>query len=413
MDFNLPIQLLGFYNKINQHMHPEQIHVKDAETLAQLLSKSFAGLQSNVNSSFSAALRGDAVFIFRNNKGDLYAYHPCQGIARITDVRYDSKHILKVKRAYKKWFIPGEPFIINKKAPNGVLFDTLSDKSYMVDIYPNSIYRNRDDYYIKLGTSSYAIYFDDVIGLDDLKTLILHKWICLSETKMSEYCGDCDGWDYSGCDMDRCREDCNGCGGRKYKCNNSCFNYRHKIAITLCLRALTIKKELYEAIKILDEICKPHSMNADDLWETYQPLFASLEDNCKYIQQYFARNDDMQNFLNKLDEAFELQNARHSKSQLIEIKEYELRKTTSFKIPVSDVNIEQYTTGLLWSKKIHTKISFNTYDHLSDTYIDKEYSLCKEQKYSYLLDKQLILKSTCIILEQKNDGLFECKVEVK
>ena len=147
-------------------------------------------------------------------------------------------------------------------------------------------------------------------------------------------------------------------------------------------------------------------MNADDLWETYQPLFASLEDNCKYIQQYFARNDDMQNFLNKLDEAFELQNARHSKSQLIEIKEYELRKTTSFKIPVSDVNIEQYTTGLLWSKKIHTKISFNTYDHLSDTYIDKEYFLCKEQKYSYLLDKQLISKLTCI-------GLFECKVEVK
>lgn len=101
MEFDFEIQLLGYYyNVINQRMNAEQFRVEEAKQLANLLAQSFAGLSSDVNSSLSAALRGDAVFIFHDRNSHLYAYYPAQNLARITEIRYD--RITKAKRAYKQ-----------------------------------------------------------------------------------------------------------------------------------------------------------------------------------------------------------------------------------------------------------------------------------------------------------------------
>lgn len=410
MEFNFKIQLLGYYNKENQCMNPEQKYVQEAETLVKLLSKSFDGLTSDMESSFSAALRGDAVFIFRNHYGDLFAYYPCKQLARITNVKYNSQDIIKVKRAYKNWFIPGKKFIIDKNAVNEVPFKTLSGKNYMIGICPDSIYLNRDDYYIKIGNSVYAIYWDETICMDDLKALILHKWIYLRESKMSDYCGDCNGWDYSGCDMDRCREDCDGCGGRRYKCNNSCFNKRHKIAITLCLRSLTIKKEIQEGLNILDKISKPFSTEADTLWKNSQPLFTSLKKNYQFIQNQFGDIDIMQKFLQKLENTATLQYMRHRKEPLIEIKVYKEEIISRYIIPLSSLRVEQSFNGILWFKQLNTTMSFNTYDYVSDTFVREEYHLDNKQKYSYLLDKKILAKFICITLELKENDQYECRI---
>lgn len=106
---------------------------------------------------------------------------------------------------------------------NSITFCDLSEEWF--DYNENDIFitKSKIEYFIHIKGSTYAIRWHNPIAVSELKKIIFHKWVCLDERKSSDFCGNCDGWDYSGCDMDRCREECEGCGGRRYKCNNRCF----------------------------------------------------------------------------------------------------------------------------------------------------------------------------------------------
>lgn len=96
MDFNFKIRLLGFYNEENQRMDEEKFKKEEAKLLAELLDKSFSEIDSDVDTSFVTALKGNGVFIFRDAKYNLYAYYPHKHLAKITEVRYNKKVIMKL-----------------------------------------------------------------------------------------------------------------------------------------------------------------------------------------------------------------------------------------------------------------------------------------------------------------------------
>lgn len=288
---------------------------------------------------------------------------------------------------------------------------TLSDQSFWFSILANSIYNYRGDYYIKLGKSVYAIYLDEIMGIGELRTLILNKWICLGETDMSTYCGDCNGWDYSGCDMNRCRNDCDGCGGRRFKCNNTCFNHRHKIAVGICYRGLTGQKELDEGLRILSEVRKPFALIADKLWDNSQSLLVSLLRNCQFVQKYLGEIDIMQEYERQYEQVSRLQKMRYIKGDLVEIKERRGVEFRSYLIPFTDLHVECDCSVFLWLKK-NTRLCFNTYDAVSDSLVNKEYKLKDYGNYvQFFNDKKELNKLKVIRLEQTEGDVYECKAE--
>lgn len=119
MDFNFKLRLIGYYNKPEQNIRPDIKEPEAASELASLLESSFKLLveNANVDDVFRSVLKGNTVFILKNEKGWLYAYCPYRNIARINGVVYNKYDITPVPLIYKGWFIPGEniPLILKWK----------------------------------------------------------------------------------------------------------------------------------------------------------------------------------------------------------------------------------------------------------------------------------------------------------
>lgn len=105
------IRLIGYYTGINTKMKPEQEYVEEANSLAPLLLKSLSSLETNedVDNEFKKIITGNTVFIFKDEKGNLYGFYTTEGIARISHVSYVKNVVSQVSLRYKQWFIPGEP----------------------------------------------------------------------------------------------------------------------------------------------------------------------------------------------------------------------------------------------------------------------------------------------------------------
>lgn len=111
MEFNFKIRLLGFYHFPNQDMKPETERVEEAKDLARLLNASVGSLMKNPDTEkeLKEIIKDGAVFIFKDEKSNLYGFFTKNRTARITDVKFSKGAIIQVPLKYKAWFYPGRP----------------------------------------------------------------------------------------------------------------------------------------------------------------------------------------------------------------------------------------------------------------------------------------------------------------
>lgn len=116
MKQNYKMRLIGFYNKPNQSMKEETEKTDQAQALATLLKVSFNSLMNdeNVDAVFKSVLKGNTVFVLKDENANLIAYYPHRNIVRVTDVIYNKKNITLVPLMYKNWFLPGESIYVGK-----------------------------------------------------------------------------------------------------------------------------------------------------------------------------------------------------------------------------------------------------------------------------------------------------------
>lgn len=111
MEFNFKIRLLGFYHFPNQDMKPETERVEEAKELARLINASVGSLMKNpdTDKELKEIIKDGAVFIFKDEKSNLYGFFTKNRTARITGVKFSKGAILQVPLKYKAWFYPGRP----------------------------------------------------------------------------------------------------------------------------------------------------------------------------------------------------------------------------------------------------------------------------------------------------------------
>ena len=113
MNYNLSMKLLGYYTGDNQFMKPETRFPDEAVVLAELFKKTFDAtftldvLASIEEKQFIEDFSGNTVFILRDYDGDLYAYYPFEGKARLSGVNYSKNTIKFVPRYMGAWFTLG------------------------------------------------------------------------------------------------------------------------------------------------------------------------------------------------------------------------------------------------------------------------------------------------------------------
>ncbi|KAB6570551.1 hypothetical protein GAY76_16070 [Phocaeicola vulgatus] len=325
-DFNIKFRLVGYYWNINQKIKEEKKYKEDADILYNLLTKSFSSTTINEisDSGFSQAFQSNAVFIFQDENRNYYAFSPSEKIARISNVYYNPKEITNVPNKLKNWFYPGYafkekaiskyPFIIKKRLYR------LSGKSYYYSPDSISVKIIGDDTTIYLNNYKFALsaYFqnDDI---DYIKDLISLRWTYFVEEELN--CDDCtDKWDYSNCDMDICKEDCETCGGRVLKCKR-CFVSRHRTSISIEEDYDLLNKEINSATNILENeytisnydyidnifieakrwitVKDISNINNEEITETDKKILSFVN---KYTQTISKEFDTGINIINKYDE---------------------------------------------------------------------------------------------------------------
>lgn len=113
MNYNLTMKLLGYYSSENQFMKPETRFPDEVVQLATLFKKTFDEtftedmLSTIKEKQFVEDFNGNTVFILRDWDGDLYAYYPREGTARISGVNYRKNTITFVPRYMGAWFTLG------------------------------------------------------------------------------------------------------------------------------------------------------------------------------------------------------------------------------------------------------------------------------------------------------------------
>lgn len=115
-DINLHIKMrfIGYYMKDDQFMRTEKIFPEQAEELAALLHNTFETIYVNkrMDDEMKKVFEGNTVFILKGEDGRLYGYYPKYNIARLTGVHYVKAEVVPMPDIYKKWFYPGERFVI-------------------------------------------------------------------------------------------------------------------------------------------------------------------------------------------------------------------------------------------------------------------------------------------------------------
>lgn len=362
--FSNKMRLIGYYNKPNQKMHNESEYAEAAERLAALLKKSFDSLRANDKTApaFKSILESNAVFILKDEENNLFAYYPCKDMARISDVIYNRRHIIKMPLEYKSWFIPGEE--IQVTAPS-------ERQSYRYHIStPGSDFLITDNRTRK--TLPLCWDEDEYISIKELYRLINDDWVTLYEYDTEDDCGDCDGYDYSNCDDSRCNLYCERCGGREYICNNSCFNHRYNKALNYKLNIDAATKHLADLLDILKIVSTPGTEHSTLFAQHYNTLDEAYT-RCRFLSKYFYTDENIiGEFISKMDICTMLNEGRNRFDEDNSITIY----IDNCKVLCVNKNdVECCKDGHLWWKKHFLKSKTGTYNRVNDSIENFEYRI--------------------------------------
>lgn len=399
--FDYKIHLIGYYTSPRQNMAEEQTRVEEAKELATLLGRTFSTINTSIikDEKFVEALSAKTVFIFNDEQKNLYAYYPIKGIARLTNVVYDRKSINPAPFEVKGWFVPGSILAIgnrsnsyqaNKERKHKKTFTVVRHTGESEE-YPFS------DLHISNVRSDILIFFnkrtlpldiseDTRVSFSLLYKIIGHPWIYLEEYDTDDNCGDCNGYDYSNCDMNRCKNDCESCGGRRYICNNSCFNYRYDYALKL-YHTDAYKEAIGKVYPYLGEILEPNNREWRRIYEEHKKEIDKVEDSCQYLTYCSYTDGEVTAFLNNCFKMRRLIHYRDSEDQpkiVVEIRSAGRSLTKVFRR--EETTAEGTHGGFLWLFDTGGTVTFNGYNSVDDQIQEYKLKLKKSEKYPNFVD---------------------------
>lgn len=388
-------RLLGFYNNPNQNMKEEEVYVEEAKELATLLQKTLSSLlaSKDMDPLFASIIKSNAVIILKDEDKNLYAYWTLKRTARISDVKYVKSAITEIPRKYKSWFTLGEEISLEKDTRDYVI--TTSGPDFLITFNGKTLPLNWDN---------------DYISIEDLSKLLHSKYTYLEEYDTDEDCEDCDGYDYSYCDMSRCRNNCDGCGGRRHICNNSCFNHRYNKALRLSVNPDEVEGVEKNAKDILERLNTPHFTEADKFYRE------NKEDILEFIRLYY--------FLQKIGVTSDMYDTMKMYQYFICLSEDRKKKETneyvcimigtkSHTISYDELKIED--SGIFWIDyylKTTTRDrndypeALGAYDVNEDSYVSFRHELKftdKKQRNQFLEDFKAKRVSKIKLSKDKND----------
>lgn len=397
MNLKNKVRLIGFYNKPNQNMKEENEYIEEAKKFTELFKISFDSLIKNthIDPVFKSVLIGNTVFILKDEESNLIAYYPYKNISRISNVVYNKKDITPMPLEYKSWFIPGEKI--------NLLQIHKEEKNRYANKY--IITTSGSDFLITKGNTTLPLSWneDTYISIKDLYDLINDSWLYLSKYETDIDCSDCDGYDYSNCDYSRCKQNCDKCGGRRYMCNNSCFNYRYKIALKVCLDYDEINNEIKPLLKELALFKSKHNLAYKDFLNDNYNKLDSIYEHCYKISKYIdIENTIMETYIEEFKFCSRLNNERNNfnldSSITICINEKAIHR-----ISIEDLYCNDH--ALFWTR-YHLTTNENTYDYISDSLTSIDYKLRfvskeKRNKFKIFFDSK---KMTMIFLRKDDDN---------
>lgn len=384
MKFDFEMRLIGYYNKPKQDMKPEEEKIGDAQTLAELLGKTFKKLafSANNDSVFLSILKGNTVFILKDKDGYLYAYYPYKQIARLTNVKYVKGDVNPIPLKYKDWFIPGRELSLRNK------------RKYTISKSGRDILIIRGNRVLPLDWSE-----DKTLTFADLYKVLDDPWVTLIEETLD--CGDCDGYDYSKCDKFECDLDCEFCKRnprRRNICNDSCFYHRYNTAVYISINTSIVENDLKPYRKFMSDVMQPHSLLANEvLWsDKYSSWLQEMTDRCSFLS-FYRHEQCLDDFIKQVEHCNKLQNARFtSKGKKIEIK---VKGEAIYKVLVSDIKIKKH--GFLFWKDWHFESDGKVYEFYSDSFVLFDFLLTS---YNCELEEFANNKQNCTVsLERIED----------
>lgn len=397
MDFKNKVRMIGFYNKPNQTMKTEDKYVEEANELSKLLKISFDYLikNENVDAIFKSVILGNSVFILKDENNNLLAYYPFKGISRLSNVVYDRKNITQIPLQYKSWFIPGHEIEIYKS--NKVRKNNDKD-NYIIST-------SGSDFLVTKGKRTLPLNWDEdkYISIQELYSLINDSWVYLYEYETDSDCSDCDGYDYSNCDYSRCNNKCEKCGGRRYICNNSCFNYRYKIALNLSLNFNQISYDIKPLIEKLSQFRKKHNIINKEIFDKNYEILEKTYKHCTKVSNYMnIDNTDIERYMENFNYCSILNKER---------KNFKVNHTITIyingkkKYCISKKNIECIDHAWFWVR-YHLETEEDTYNYVSDSLIEIDYKLkfdTKEKQKKFKNDFDQMKIKTIYLKGDKSD----------
>lgn len=387
MEWNIKLKLIGYYTGEKQNMYPEKRFVEEASKLNDLLGQTFQltfePLPAEINehtADFIKSLSENSVYIFKDEDKNLYAWFKAKGIARISQVVYDKQSILPIPEEYTSWFVLGSRIELKERSQekkhkfvdNEIALFGVDDVKHVYQDKDLMIKQAGSDYLIFLKDNMFALSRRNKshIKVEELRRLILHRWSYLQEFTSSDLCANenCDGWDYSHCDMDRCRNNCDGCGGRRYKCDNRCqFNRYNNFVQIWCYG--NINEELEDVSKIIDMIIKPHS-DYKELINQHDRVLRSYYKECS---SYPISDKALKKYCRKYKKMREKVSFRElPEKDYVKVIINENGKRNEYIVPKSAVQIENAGCLAFWTPDFFIVCG---YDKIKDDYISYSASL--------------------------------------
>lgn len=389
------MRLIGYYNTPNQTMHVETEYVEEAKHLAERLKASFNSLRNNIATDdiFRSILNSNAVFILKDEGLNLYAYFPCKDIARISNVVYNKKSVVPIPLKYKSWFVAGENIAINEKEGKRYIVTTSGSDFLITDSRKSkTLALNWDE--------------DTYIARKELEAFVNDDWILLEEYDTDDDCGDCDGYDYSNCDMSRCKSDCERCRGRRYICNNSCFNYRHNKALRYDINEKVITNELSELLDILSIVANPQS-EQQLLFNQYYSSLEKAYNHCKSLSKYIDISETiLESFVYKMDLCSLINDGRINSKDITNVMLIYIDGEKAYCINRKSIGC--VTKGILLWKTCYMR-SYYIHNYLTNSLANIDYKLAFNDEDSEKTFINKIREFSIIHLESTGEDYFEVK----
>lgn len=242
-----------------------------------------------------------------------------------------------------------------------------------------------------------------------LYKFLVHPWIYLEEYDTDEGCGNCDGYSYANCDMNRCKNDCEHCGGRRYICNNSCFYHRYDYAFEIKYNDEYLK-DIDKVRPFVHQIIKPFCPNWSEIYEENKSEISRVITSCENL---FYTSDDIpdvaKDFLEDCSAMHLLMKCRVDDSPTITI-EYQNpsrnEKKTFFR---RDVAARTTHGGFMWLFKTGTCLEANGYNSAGDVMDCCELYLKKSETYPNLVGIIYTKKLRHVVVNRK-DGEYKYDV---